>query len=114
MNFSFNFFDEREQSFQPFGIGAFFHVGDYDVTRCELGGDAGDHGRRQQTAGEQRAVLDTLTDLSSELELSRLLQTVVERAVALLRAKATGADAVAVAVCHIHSSRMAALIDQAS
>ncbi|MCL7938239.1 MAG: GAF domain-containing protein [marine benthic group bacterium] len=39
----------------------------------------------QQTAGEQRAVLDTLTDLSSELELSRLLQTVVERAVALLR-----------------------------
>ncbi|MEJ2548074.1 MAG: response regulator, partial [Gemmatimonadota bacterium] len=39
----------------------------------------------QQTAGEQRAVLDTLTDLSSELELSRLLQTVVDRAVALLR-----------------------------
>ncbi len=38
----------------------------------------------QQTAGEQRAVLDTLTDLSSELELSRLLQTVLERAVTLL------------------------------
>ncbi|MEJ2481973.1 MAG: response regulator [Gemmatimonadota bacterium] len=30
-------------------------------------------------------MLDTLTDLSSELELSRLLQTVVERAVTLLR-----------------------------
>ena len=37
-----------------------------------------------QTAGEQRAVLDTLTDLSSELELSRLLQAVLERAVGLL------------------------------
>jgi len=38
----------------------------------------------QQTADEQRAVLDTLTDLSSELELSRLLQAVLERAVTLL------------------------------
>ena len=39
----------------------------------------------QQTAGEQRAVLDTLGDLSSELELAPLLQAVVERAVTLLQ-----------------------------
>ena len=34
---------------------------------------------------EHRAVLDTLADLSGELELSKLLQRVLERAVALLR-----------------------------
>ena len=33
---------------------------------------------------EQRAILDTLQDLSGELELSRLLQVVLERAVSLL------------------------------
>ncbi len=33
---------------------------------------------------EQRALLDTLTDLSSELQLDRLLQAVLERAVGLL------------------------------
>ena len=37
-----------------------------------------------QRANEQRALLDTLSDLSSELELSKLLQAVLERAVALL------------------------------
>ena len=38
----------------------------------------------QRTADEQRAVLETLGDLSSELELAPVLQAVVERAVALL------------------------------
>ncbi len=38
---------------------------------------------RKRTA-EQRALLDTLSDLSGELELDRLLQVVLERAVALL------------------------------
>ncbi|MGK7311727.1 MAG: GAF domain-containing protein [Candidatus Longimicrobiales bacterium M2_2A_002] len=37
-----------------------------------------------QRAEEQRALLDTLSDLSSELELSKLLQAVLERAVSLL------------------------------
>ncbi len=37
-----------------------------------------------QRANEQRALLDTLGDLSSELELSKLLQAVLERAVSLL------------------------------
>jgi PAS domain S-box-containing protein len=37
-----------------------------------------------QRANEQRALLDTLHDLSSELELSKLLQAVLERAVSLL------------------------------
>ncbi|MEJ2218190.1 MAG: GAF domain-containing protein [Gemmatimonadota bacterium] len=38
----------------------------------------------RQRANEQKALLDTLGDLSGELELSRLLQAVVRRAVALL------------------------------
>ncbi|NIP79018.1 MAG: GAF domain-containing protein, partial [Gemmatimonadetes bacterium] len=38
----------------------------------------------RQRAEEQRALLDTLSDLSSELELSKLLQAVLERAVSLL------------------------------
>ncbi len=38
----------------------------------------------RQRSDEQKAVLDTLADLSGELELSRLLQRVVERAVSLL------------------------------
>ncbi|MDX1674399.1 MAG: GAF domain-containing protein [Longimicrobiales bacterium] len=37
-----------------------------------------------QRAEEQRALLDTLSDLSSQLELSKLLQAVLERAVSLL------------------------------
>jgi len=37
-----------------------------------------------QRANEQRALLETLGDLSSELELSKLLQAVLERAVTLL------------------------------
>jgi PAS domain S-box-containing protein len=37
-----------------------------------------------QRANEQRALLETLSDLSSELELSKLLQAVLERAVSLL------------------------------
>ena len=38
----------------------------------------------QQRANEQQALLDTMQDLSGELELNKLLQRVVERAVALL------------------------------
>jgi hypothetical protein len=38
----------------------------------------------RQRAGEHKAVLESLSDLSGELELSRALQRVVERAVALL------------------------------
>ena len=38
----------------------------------------------QQRTGEQRALLATLTDLSGELELDKLLQAVLERAVSLL------------------------------
>ena len=38
----------------------------------------------RQRADEQKALLDTMTDLSSELELSKLLQAVLKRAVALL------------------------------
>jgi PAS domain S-box-containing protein len=38
----------------------------------------------RERASEQQALLDTLQDLSGELELSRLLQTVLERAVSLL------------------------------
>ncbi len=38
----------------------------------------------RQRAEEQRALLDTLSDLSGKLELSKLLQAVLERAVALL------------------------------
>ncbi len=38
----------------------------------------------RERASEQQALLDTLKDLSGELELSRLLHTVLERAVSLL------------------------------
>ena len=38
----------------------------------------------RQRAGEQRALLDTLADLSGELELDKLLRAVLERAVSLL------------------------------
>ncbi len=38
----------------------------------------------QQRANEQQALLDTMKDLSGELEINKLLQRVVERAVALL------------------------------
>jgi len=38
----------------------------------------------QQRADEQKALLETMQDLSGELELSRLLQRVLERAVSLL------------------------------
>ncbi len=38
----------------------------------------------RRTAGEHKAVLDTLADLSGELELARVLQRVLERAVSLL------------------------------
>jgi PAS domain S-box-containing protein len=38
----------------------------------------------RQRAEEQRALLDTMQDLSGELELSKLLQAVLERAVSLL------------------------------
>ena len=38
----------------------------------------------RQRAEEQKALLDTMSDLSSELELSKVLQGVLERAVALL------------------------------
>ena len=38
----------------------------------------------RRRASEQRALLDTLADLSGELELDRLLQSVLERAVTLL------------------------------
>jgi PAS domain S-box-containing protein len=38
----------------------------------------------QQSANEQKALLETMQDLSGELELSRLLQRVLERAVSLL------------------------------
>ncbi len=38
----------------------------------------------QQRADEQKALLDTMQDLSGELELSKLLQRVLERAVSLL------------------------------
>ena len=38
----------------------------------------------RRTAGEHKAVLDTLADLSGELELARVLQRVLERAVGLL------------------------------
>lgn len=40
--------------------------------------------RERQHAEEQRALLDTMSDLSSELELSKVLQAVLERAVGLL------------------------------
>ena len=40
----------------------------------------------QRRAVEQKALLDTITDLSSERELSKLLQAVLERAVTLLGA----------------------------
>jgi PAS domain S-box-containing protein len=40
----------------------------------------------RRRADEQRVLLETLTDLSSELELSKLLQAVLERAVKLLGA----------------------------
>ncbi len=39
----------------------------------------------RRRAGEQRALLDTLADLSGELELDKLLQAVLGRAVSLLR-----------------------------
>jgi len=39
----------------------------------------------RQRADEQQALLDTMKDLSGELELGRLLQRVLERAVSLLR-----------------------------
>jgi PAS domain S-box-containing protein len=39
----------------------------------------------RQRASEQRALLDTLSDLSGKLQLDRLLQAVLERAVSLLR-----------------------------
>jgi PAS domain S-box-containing protein len=39
----------------------------------------------RQRATEQQALLDTMADLSAELELSKLLQAVLERAVALLQ-----------------------------
>jgi len=38
----------------------------------------------RERSSEQRAILDTLTDLSGELELSKLLHAVIERAVSLL------------------------------
>ncbi|HTT69224.1 MAG TPA: GAF domain-containing protein, partial [Gemmatimonadales bacterium] len=38
----------------------------------------------RRRAGEQQALLDTLTDLSAELELSKLFQAVLERAATLL------------------------------
>jgi PAS domain S-box-containing protein len=38
----------------------------------------------RQRADEQKALLDTMADLSAELELSKVLQAVLERAVALL------------------------------
>ena len=38
----------------------------------------------RERAGEQQALLDTLADLSGELELSKLLQAALERAVSLL------------------------------
>jgi PAS domain S-box-containing protein len=38
----------------------------------------------RERADEQRALLDTMADLSSELELSRVLQAVIQRAVTLL------------------------------
>ncbi|MEE8133884.1 MAG: GAF domain-containing protein, partial [Gemmatimonadales bacterium] len=40
--------------------------------------------KERQRAEEQRALLDTMSDLSSELELPKVLQGVLERAVALL------------------------------
>ena len=40
--------------------------------------------RERERADEQRALLDTMADLSSELELSRVLQAVIKRAVTLL------------------------------
>jgi PAS domain S-box-containing protein len=39
----------------------------------------------RRRAEEQKALIDTLRDLSGELELSKVLQTVLERAVSLLR-----------------------------
>ncbi len=39
---------------------------------------------QQRKAGEQQAVLDTLADLSGELELGKLLQSVLQRATTLL------------------------------
>ena len=39
----------------------------------------------QRRSGEHEALLESITDLSSELELSRLLQAVLRRAVALVR-----------------------------
>jgi len=39
----------------------------------------------RERANEQRALLDTLADVSGELELGRLLQSLLERAVTLLR-----------------------------
>ncbi|NIR43075.1 MAG: GAF domain-containing protein, partial [Gemmatimonadetes bacterium] len=38
----------------------------------------------RQRADEHKALLDTISDLSSELELSKVLQAVLERAVTLL------------------------------
>jgi len=40
--------------------------------------------QERERADEQRALLDTMADLSSELELSRVLQAVIQRAVTLL------------------------------
>ena len=40
--------------------------------------------QERERADEQRALLDTMADLSSELELSRVLQAVIKRAVTLL------------------------------
>lgn len=48
------------------------------VGRARLLGD------ERRRADEQSALLDTLSDLASELELSRVLQAVIERAVSLL------------------------------
>jgi hypothetical protein len=43
------------------------------------------HAASERQAGEHTALLDSIADLSSELELSRLLQAVLRRAVALVR-----------------------------
>jgi PAS domain S-box-containing protein len=61
----------------------------------------------RRRADEQRVLLETLTDLSSELELSKLLQAVLERAVRLLGASGgelaiydTSADALEIVANH--------------
>lgn len=61
----------------------------------------------RRRADEQRVLLETLTDLSSELELSKLLQAVLERAVRLLGASGgelaiydTGANALEIVANH--------------